>query len=223
MSKTTVFSMVSLLPVALAISSSIAQDNLTPNGIVDIRQDAYALTNGNIYQPNGQILANANLMIRDGRIVEINSSNSVPDGFFTIDLQGKYVYPGLVDIYTQYGIPDLAVAEDQNGRAENLFSDDQALNVNSAIRSHFRASTAFAPSEEDRGELRELGFSTVLSFRADGIARGTSALITLGDDSANKSVIVPDVAAHYSLSKGSSVQTMPSSMMGAIALLRQTY
>ena len=48
-------------------------------------------------------------------------------------------------------------------------------------------------------------------------------MITLGDDSANKSVIVPDVAAHYSLSKGSSVQTMPSSMMGAIALLRQTY
>lgn len=63
----------------------------------------------------------------------------------------------------------------------------------------------------------------MLALRADGIARGTSALITLGDERANEAIIVPDAAAHYSLSKGTSIQSMPSSLMGAFALLRQTY
>ena len=212
-----------MIAATLATSNGYPQDNSTPNGIVDNRRDAYALTHGNISQPDGQILEDATLLIRDGKVVEISSNNAVPGGFFEIDLYGRYVYPGLVDIYTQYGIPELKREADENGTAENLFSNRQALNVNSAIRSHFRASTVFTPDDESRDKLRALGFSSVLSFRADGIARGTSALITLGDENANESIIAPDVAAHYSLSKGTSTQSMPSSMMGAIALIRQTH
>ena len=39
---------------------------------------------------------------------------------------------------------------------------------------------------------------------------------------ANESIIIPDVAAHYSLNKGTSTQQVPSSLMGSFALLRQT-
>jgi len=223
MNKKNVILILSSIAATLATSNGYPQDNSTPNGIVDNRQDAYALTHGNISQPDGQILEDATLLIRDGKVVEISSNNAVPGGFFEIDLYRRYVYPGLVDIYTQYGIPELKREADENGTAENLFSNRQALNVNSAIRSHFRASTVFTPDDESRDKLRALGFSSVLSFRADGIARGTSALITLGDENANESIIAPDVAAHYSLSKGTSTQSMPSSMMGAIALIRQTH
>lgn len=223
MNKKNVILILSSIAATLATSNGYPQDNSTPNGIVDNRRDAYALTHGNISQPDGQILEDATLLIRDGKVVEISSNNAVPGGFFEIDLYGRYVYPGLVDIYTQYGIPELKREADENGTAENLFSNRQALNVNSAIRSHFRASTVFTPDDESRDKLRALGFSSVLSFRADGIARGTSALITLGDENANESIIAPDVAAHYSLSKGTSTQSMPSSMMGAIALIRQTH
>ena len=50
-----------------------------------------------------------------------------------------------------------------------------------------------------------------------------SALITLGDQNANEAIILPDVAAHYSLNKGSSTQSMPTSLMGSFALIRQTF
>ncbi|MBT8146101.1 MAG: amidohydrolase family protein, partial [Gammaproteobacteria bacterium] len=212
----------SLGAVAL-VSSSYAQDNLIPNGIADNRRDAFAFTNGHIFQPDGETLANGTLLISDGRIQQLSAGGLVPDGYFEIDLEGRYVYPGLIDVYTDYGLPDPEQVTDPNGRAENLFASERALNVNDAIKSHFRASTAFSPAEETRTSMREKGFSTVLSFNADGIARGTSSLITLGDERANESIIVPDVAAHYSLDKGTSVQSVPGSLMGSVALLRQTY
>lgn len=199
------------------------QDNLTPNGIADSRLNAYALTNATIYRgaPEG-VLNKGTLLVRDGKIVALGAAGIDTTGYFEIDLNGHYVYPGLIDINTDYGIPKL---ERESGRpgVENLFAEDRGLNVNDAIRANFRASEAFVPDAERREKFRKLGFSTVLSLRPDGIARGTSALITLGDERANEAIIVPDAAAHYSLSKGTSTQSMPSSLMGAFALLRQTH
>ncbi|MCY3688698.1 MAG: amidohydrolase family protein [Gammaproteobacteria bacterium] len=208
------------LLVCLPVS---AQENLTPNGIADQRAGAYAFLNANIYQPDGSILAGGSLLVREGRIVEISDDDDVPAGYFPIDLAGKYVYPGLIDIYTDYGIPELDRPQDENGGGENLEPDDRARNVNDAIRADFRAAAAFAPDEDDREELRERGFTAVLSLLPDGIARGTSALITLGDERASEAIVVADAAAHYSLDKGTSIQAIPTSLMGSFALLRQTY
>ncbi len=199
----------------------IAQENATPNGIADQRAGAYAFVNATIYKPNGSLDAGT-LLIRDGRVVAISDDDAAPPGYFEIDLDGRYIYPGLIDIYSDYGMPTLT-REDSNGAAENLYPSATALNVNDAIRSNFRASTAFTPDADRKEEYREMGFSSVLSHRQDGIARGSSALITLGDRNANEAIVVADAAAHYSLDKGSSSQSMPSSLMGAFALLRQTY
>jgi len=205
----------------IVVAIANAQQNQTPNGIADDRAGAYALTNANIYQPDGSVLRASTLLIREGKIVQIDESRNVPNGYFEIDLDEKYIYPGFIDIYTEYGIPALERESGGDG-VENLFQSDQAFNVNDAIKSNFRASTTFVPDEELREKYRRLGFSSVLSLRGDGIARGTSALITLGDMNANESIIIPDVAAHYSLNKGTSTQQVPSSLMGAFALLRQT-
>lgn len=208
--------------VMLLSNQILAQDNLTPNGIADARSNAFAFTNGVIYQADGNFLDGGTLLIRDGKVIAVEASSSVPDGYFEIDLDGNYVYPGFIDAYSGYGIPELE-RESGNGGAEVIFSKPNASNVNDAIKADFRASTTFAPDEEMREKYRGLGFSTVLSLREDGIARGTSALITLGDESANESIIVPDAANHFSLSKGTSIQSVPVSLMGAFALIRQTF
>lgn len=211
-----------LLATGSLVSGSLtAQETLTPNGVADQRASAYALTNARLYLPDGE-LQTGSLLIRDGEIVAVADNDSVPAGYFEIDLQGRYIYPGLIDIYTEYGVPELQT-EDDNGAAENLYPSAQAFNVNDAIKAHYRAATEFTPDTEVRDKFRDLGFSAVLSHRGDGIARGTSALITLGDQNANEAIIVPDVAAHYSFDKGSSVQSVPVSLMGSAALLRQTY
>lgn len=204
------------------LSPAVAQETATPNGIADNRSEALALTGAWIYQPNGQYLENGTLLIRNGLIVDISSSANVPDGFFAIDMHGRYLYPGLIDINTGYGVPAPGRPA-PGGGAEVLESSGLAYNANDAIRAHYRAVQEFRPDRTRAEELRKLGFSMVLSVRADGIARGTSSLVLLGSKNANESVLLPDAAAHYSLSKGSSRQSLPSSLMGSIALLRQTY
>ncbi|TAL49652.1 MAG: amidohydrolase, partial [Chitinophagaceae bacterium] len=71
--------------------------------------------------------------------------------------------------------------------------------------------------------LREAGFGTVLSHVRDGIARGTGAIVTLANEKENLVIIKEKASAHYSFNKGTSTQSYPSSMMGSIALMRQTY
>jgi imidazolonepropionase-like amidohydrolase len=57
----------------------------------------------------------------------------------------------------------------------------------------------------------------------DGIARGTGALVSLSDENENDVVLSERAASCYSFDKGTSTQDYPSSLMGSIALLRQTY
>lgn len=208
--------------VFLPSQSIFAQDNFTPNGVADQRSNSFAFTNGSIYQEDGEFLEGGTLLIRNGKVVSVSAGNAVPDGYFEIDLSGNFIYPGFIDAYSGYGIPELE-RETRNGGAEVIFSQPNAANVNDAIKADFRASTAFVPDEEVRDKYRGLGFTSVLSLREDGIARGTSALITLGNENANESIIVPDVANHFSLSKGTSIQSVPTSLMGAFALIRQTF
>jgi imidazolonepropionase-like amidohydrolase len=44
-------------------------------------------------------LANATLLVRDGRIVSVEVAGEVPDGAEEVDLAGRYVIPGLIDAH----------------------------------------------------------------------------------------------------------------------------
>jgi len=48
-------------------------------------------------------------------------------------------------------------------------------------------------------------------------------LVNLNSTKENESIIKDKAAAFYSFNKGTSPQDYPSSLMGAVALLRQTY
>ena len=62
-----------------------------------------------------------------------------------------------------------------------------------------------------------------LLTKKDGIARGSGLLTTLADDIEHRTILNGKASAHYSFDKGSSRQNYPSSLMGSIALLKQTY
>jgi hypothetical protein len=70
--------------------------------------------------------------------------------------------------------------------------------------------------------MRGAGFGAVLTHKMDGIVRGSGALVTLGSQP-NQSLLNPLASAHYSFNKGTSTSGYPSSLMGSIALLRQSY
>ncbi|HDZ09529.1 amidohydrolase family protein [Pseudohongiella sp.] len=210
------------LATMLMVSPVFAQETATPNGIADNRRNAIALTGATVYLPGQGYQEDATVLVRDGVVVNVVAGTDARDGYFAIDMAGKYVYPGFIDLYSGYGLPTPGRPV-QRGGAEVVRSGNQAYNANDAIRSHYRAVENFTPDADSSETLRDLGFSSVLSHHADGIARGTSTLVTLGNHNANEAVVIADAAAHYSLDKGSSSQTVPVSLMGSVALLRQTY
>jgi len=150
----------------------------------------------------------------------------MPKGAVVIDCSGKYIYPSFIDIYSDYGIP---VAErTRNGfdyRAPTQMNSNTkgAYDWNQAIKPETDASKIFAVDDSKAKPLRDLGFGTVLTHEKDGIARGTGVIVTLADEKENLVIVKEKASAHYSLSKGNSTQSYPGSLMGVIALLRQTY
>jgi len=202
-----------------------SQETFPRNDVKDKRTGAFAFTNATIFLDYKTRVNNATLLVRDGKVERSGAGISVPAGYTTVDLNGKYIYPSMIDIYSNYGLPKVERSSRRRGdRREQINSKTSgAYNANEAIKSEYDAFKEFKPAEKAAKGLRKEGFGTVLTFRPDGIARGTSSMVTLGDDTPNKVMLNSSVAAHYSLNKGTSTQMYPSSIMGSMALLRQTF
>jgi hypothetical protein len=68
-----------------------------------------------------------------------------------------------------------------------------------------------------------MGFGLAITHVQDGLVQGTGSMISLGTNNTHKQLVHPYAAQFYSFEKGISKQTYPSSQMGSIALLRQSF
>lgn len=203
---------------------SKAQSTFPENGVADPRQGYYAFTNATIVRDANTTLTGATLVIKDGKIVSVGTAAKVPAGAVEIDCKGKWIYPSFIDIYADYGMPSTQRPTTAEFFGRQLTSATKgAYGWNQAIRSEVDAFRVFAIDEAKAKTLRESGFGTVLTHVRDGIARGTGTLVSLANDKENHVVLKDKASAHYSFNKGTSTQSYPSSMMGNIALLRQTF
>jgi imidazolonepropionase-like amidohydrolase len=212
-----------LLGGLLASNIIHAQETFPVNGIADKREGCYAFVKATIVKNATTTLSNATLVIRNGKIVSAGPGPAPKDAV-VIDCEGKYIYPSFVDLYSDYGTQP--VKKTMGGfRADPQFlsATKGAYGWNQAIKSEVNAATVFNTDEATAKTLRDAGFGTVLTHQQDGIARGTGALVTLTAGSENKALIREKASAQYSFDKGSSTQNYPNSLMGCIALLRQTF
>ncbi|MEP7372401.1 MAG: amidohydrolase family protein [Chitinophagaceae bacterium] len=203
-----------------------AQSTFPENGVADPRHNYYAFTNASIVKDATTILTNATLVIKDGKIVAVGTAIKVPAGAVEIDCKGKFIYPSFIDIYADYGTsaPQRTGGGFTPGQQPQLTTAVKGpYGWNQAIKSDAEAYKVFAVDDSKAKPLRDAGFGTVLSHVRDGIARGTGAIVTLANEKENLVIIKDRASAHYSFQKGSSTQSYPSSMMGSIALLRQSY
>lgn len=84
----------SWLLVLASVASLSAQRPTTP------LNEPLALVNANVVNVrDGRVTPNATLVLRDGKIASIGSG-AAPSGIRVLDLQGKYVLPGLIDAHT---------------------------------------------------------------------------------------------------------------------------
>ncbi len=205
---------------------SKAQETFPVNGVRDIRSGLYAFTNATIVQNSTTKIEKGTLLIKQGKIIAVGTSVTVPADAIVIDCSGKFIYPSFVDAYTNYGISTNTrptAGFNFGAPAQFVSNKPGAYNWNQAIKPETNASEIFAADESSASGLRANGFGTVFTHVKDGIARGTGAVVTLATDDTHQALIKTKAAAVYSFEKGSSTQSYPSSLMGSIALLRQTY
>lgn len=182
----------------------------------------YSFLNANIHLSDGSIIENGQLEVRDGRIIQVGEKLQIPTHSIKIDLAGKHIYPSFIDLYSNYGLDVPEYLKRQPGLYQHLSSKKGAYGWNEAIRPEINAIDFFSIQSDRAKSYKENGFGIVLSHTMDGIMRGTGTLVSLSEKRENLAVIKPKASTHFSFNKGSSHQDYPTSLMGAVSLLRQT-
>lgn len=222
-----------LFPVIFLITtvvfSAAAQQTFPVEAPSDERPEMTAFTNATIYTDYKTRVEGATLLIKSGKVVAAGLNIAVPKDAVVVDCSGKTIYPAFIDIYAgSYCLSTGNAAPSAPGgfrsRPPQPFTSKSGpYSWNEAIKPEFNAADVFSGDNKSADEYRKIGFGALLTHQADGIARGTGALVLLSDGRAHENVLIPQASNHFSFRKGSSRQDYPSSLMGCIALIRQTY
>lgn len=206
-----------LLWIVFLFPALVAAQVTFPNTQVkDPRLTITAITHATIWVDENLRYNDATLLIKDGVVAACGNNISIPAQAVVIDVKGAYIYPSFIDPFSTYGI---LPAKD----ARHKKPVTSVTGWNPAIRSACDAFEFFSPDEKRSAAMLEMGYGCTSSLVKDGIARGSSALVLLGSGLENELILSKQSAAHFSFNKGSSPDVYPGSLMGSIALLRQTY
>lgn len=196
-----------LLPAAGLSGQTVRQTGLRGN-----TPEVFAFTNARIVTEPGRAIDTGTLVVRDGVVVAVGPGISIPADAHVTDLQGKTIYPGFIDIYARYGVPDVG--------SDASLSD---AHWNPMVRSFFQAGDAFRYDEKEAAALRSQGFVMAHAVPSQGIFRGKGAIVSLGEGETSRLLIGRDVSqvlsAELTVSRGGAY---PHSSMGAYSLIRQT-
>ena len=212
-----------LLLSMFGILSLSAQDYFPKNdGVTSKNTNFTAFINAKIYITPTYVVENGILLIQEGRVINVGQGIKLPENTVLIDLEGKSIYPSFVDIYSDFGI---AKTKRKSGgsRSAQYSASREGFYWNDHIRPEQNAIDQFKYDDKTAKSLLEAGFGVVNTHIQDGIVRGTGALIALDSKGTDSQRILSDQSVQYtSFSKSvRSQQSYPSSIMGAMALLRQ--
>ena len=208
-----------LLSVSLV---SYSQQGFPINGVQDERNLYYAFTGATVHISADQVITNGTLLVYKDKIIEAGATVKIPEGAVIINIPGKHIYPALIDCWSGYGVAQ--ASKKRENRANQMERTDPGpYSWNMAISPETEAAAIFEVKPDEAASLRKQGFGTVFSHRQDGISRGAGVVVNLADARENEVILSVRSGSFFSFQKGSSLQEYPSSLMGAIALLRQTY
>ena len=212
------------LLLCLSFSIVKAQDYFpTDKGVKTSEKKMFALTNATIYVTPTEVIKKGTLLIKDGKVVEVGKSVKIPKGTIITDLDGKSIYPSFIDIYTEFGLPKPKRAP--RGRVTQYEPSREGYYWNDHIRPDTNPIENFKFDNRKAKDMINAGFGVVNTHLHDGIIRGNGLIVALSPNSSNAYRILDQKSAQFlSFNKSrKSNQAYPSSRMGAMALLRQTY
>ncbi len=215
----------SILLLLFCTGLVMGQDYFPKNDGVKEKNNNYtAFTNAVLYVTPSQVIRKGTLLIQNGKVIAAGRSVNIPQNAIVIDLEGKHIYPSFIDPYTGFGIEKPERVKGQ-GRSPQYETKRKGFYWNDHIMPENKGISKFKYDKKTASEYRKAGFGVLNTHIMDGIARGTGVLVALNDEGGDANRIIEDASGQYfSFSKSvTSRQSYPSSLMGAMALLRQMY
>lgn len=194
-------------------------------GVKTTKSSTVAFINTTIYVTPTQIIKKGTLLIKDGKVLNVGTSISIPKDAKTIDLKGNYIYPSFIETYSSFGI-EIPKRERLSRNSKPQYDAERSgYYWNDHIRPETNPISKFSFNSKKAEELLKAGFGVVNTHLQDGIVRGNGLLIALNLKSSDAYRILDAKSAQYlSFKKSSqSKQAYPNSLMGSMALLRQVY
>lgn len=143
-----------------------------------------AITGGTVYPVSGPKIENATVLIRDGLIVAVGATVTIPPNATRVDATGKWVTPGLFNAGTQIGLTEIGAVQQTN---------DGALAGND-VAAGFNVATALNASSQLIPVTRAAGITTVLSAPAGSLISGQAVVIDLAGATATEMLAGPRAA-----------------------------
>ncbi len=184
------------------------------------QQGPWALVNARIETVTRGVIDRGTILIRDGLITAVGPSVVVPPDARVVDLNGRTVSPGLIDLLSSAGLPSPtpagAGAGGGGGGPGGFGQRGTPPEPEKLVADEIRLAPA------DARALRASGVTAVLVAPARGLFRGQSALVPTRDSAGGSDVIRSPVAQHLGY-QGVGGGEYPGSLLGVITTQRQYF
>jgi imidazolonepropionase-like amidohydrolase len=214
-----------IFSLLLLVCISVQAQEYFPNNddISAVSNITRVITNATIVTSPGKMISNGTIIIKNGKIEAIGNGISIPKNAVVEDAGGNYIYPSFIESYG-----DLSMKTPQRASSKGTAQYDEGRKGyywNDHIRAEQSAMDYFIYDTKEAKKYVDAGFGTIQTHLHDGIARGNGMLIALDNNGTDADRILKQESGNFfSLSKSrQSNQSYPTSMMGGLALLRQTH
>ncbi len=211
-----------LLMLAAPVSAQVGTRPVI--GLADRTPRQVALTHARLVLRPGRVIEDGTLLLRDGVIVAAGAEVAIPTGVATVDLHGKTIFAGFIEPQSAYGLTAAAESAAGHGTTVDASVHAGARHWNSRIRPETDLAESLRPDAGAAAKWRALGFTAVTVVPQRGILRGQGAVVSLADDQPAGTVLIAARVlqqAAFEIAPWNSGD-YPGSLMGSIALLRQT-
>ncbi len=187
----------------------------------------FAIRGAKVVPVSGPPIDNATVVVARGVILAVGGKEvPIPADAWVIEGQGLTVYPGLMDAFTDVGIPAVpAPAASGEGGAARRTGETARGPEDRPNSTPWRSAADEASLTDKRIETwRDAGFTTVVSSPRTGFFPGQAAVLDLAGDRAGDLVVKPSVALPVSIRPtGGFGSGFPDSLMGVLGYEHQVF
>ncbi len=183
----------------------------------------FAIRGAKVVPVSGPAAENATIVMSRGLITAVGKDIAIPPEAWGIDGKGLTVYPGLIDCFTDVGLPIAPPASGEGGprRSQEGARGPEDRPFSTPWRS---AADEVILSDKRIETWRSAGFTTVVSAPKGGIFPGQAAVLDLAGERAGDLVVKSPVAIPLSFqTSGGFGGGFPSSIMGSLAYVHQVW